>query len=175
MKKKGFTLVELMVVVTIIGILAAIAIPVYRGQQKKAVAQEALTNLQSIRLLAEQYYAENGRYLPTDSTVLYYRSPRSTAANITLQTQGSGYSGFQPGNPEDMKFEYAMISCPAPSTPVPTSNYNSCNTTTGVPSCGGASAAPLASQTFVVCAIGRKGTLADKQIYWINNFNQRNF
>jgi prepilin-type N-terminal cleavage/methylation domain-containing protein len=64
MNKKGFSLIELMITVVIIGILAAIAIPGYIGQQKKAARTEAYTNLENLRLLEEQFFAENGCYQP---------------------------------------------------------------------------------------------------------------
>lgn len=62
MKDKGFTLTELIIVIAIISILAAIAIPAYVGQQKRAARTEAFSNLETLRLLEEQYFAENGRY-----------------------------------------------------------------------------------------------------------------
>lgn len=65
MNKKGFTLVELLVTVAIIGILAAIAIPMYIGYQKGAARQEATTNLNGLSLCLEEYFAENNRYLPS--------------------------------------------------------------------------------------------------------------
>jgi type IV pilus assembly protein PilE len=62
--KSGFTIIELLVVIAIIGILAAIAIPGYVGFRLKAERSVAWTDLQSIRLLQEQFYAENSAYAP---------------------------------------------------------------------------------------------------------------
>jgi len=59
---KGFTLIELMIVVAIIGILAAIAIPNFLKYQCKAKQSEAKTNLGSIRVAQEAYFAEFDTY-----------------------------------------------------------------------------------------------------------------
>jgi len=71
-KKEGFSLVELIVVVAVIGILAAIAIPTYLGIQKKSARSEAKSNLQAISLALEGYMAENNNY---GSTQLYTYTP----------------------------------------------------------------------------------------------------
>ena len=60
--KKGFTLLELIIVVAIIGLLAVIAIPGYIGYQSRAARTEAFANLEAIRLLEEQFFAENNTY-----------------------------------------------------------------------------------------------------------------
>ena len=60
--KKGFTLLELIIVVAIIGLLAVIAIPGYIGYQSRAARTEAFANLEAVRLLEEQFFAENNRY-----------------------------------------------------------------------------------------------------------------
>lgn len=102
MNKKGFTLIELLITVAIIGILAAIAIPAYVGQQKKAARSEASTNLQNLRLLEEQYFAENGRYAPNpDGSATY------TTTSTTLQT---AFPRFLPGSASTLSYNYSVTS-----------------------------------------------------------------
>jgi type IV pilus assembly protein PilA len=60
--KKGFTLIELMIVVAIIGILAAIAIPNFMNYQCKAKQSEAKSSLGNIRTMQEAYRAEYDTY-----------------------------------------------------------------------------------------------------------------
>jgi len=59
---KGFTLIELMIVVAIIGILAAIAIPNFLRFQAKSRTSEAKTNLKAIYIAQNTYYGEFGVY-----------------------------------------------------------------------------------------------------------------
>src|SRR5512141_792537 len=60
--KKGFTLIELMIVVAIIGILAAIAIPNFLRFQAKSKQSEAKTNLGGIFTAQTAYLGEHNRY-----------------------------------------------------------------------------------------------------------------
>lgn len=60
--KKGFTLVELLVVVAIIGILAAIAIPQFASYRKKAQDSASLSDAKRIQTEAEAYYADEQHY-----------------------------------------------------------------------------------------------------------------
>jgi prepilin-type N-terminal cleavage/methylation domain-containing protein len=58
----GFTLVELMIVVVIVGILAAVAVPMYRKNVKKAMASEGVALLGSVRTAQRVFHAEHGTY-----------------------------------------------------------------------------------------------------------------
>ncbi len=62
-KQEGFTLIELMIVVAIIGILAAIAIPNFLQYQLKSRQSEAKTNLQAIKTSEVAFQAERGCYV----------------------------------------------------------------------------------------------------------------
>ena len=62
-KSKGFSLIELMIVVAIIAILAAIAIPNFMRFAMKSKTAEATTNLGAIRTAQEAYRSENDVYL----------------------------------------------------------------------------------------------------------------
>lgn len=62
MNKRGFTLIELMVVLAIIGVLSAIAIPSYINYIRKARVAEATENLQTIHSYQEAYYSNALEY-----------------------------------------------------------------------------------------------------------------
>ncbi|RKH43836.1 prepilin-type N-terminal cleavage/methylation domain-containing protein [Corallococcus sicarius] len=68
-KKGGFTLIELMIVVAIIGILAAIAIPNFIRFQAKSKQSEAKTNLKAIFTAQKSYFGEKDKY-SSDFTVI---------------------------------------------------------------------------------------------------------
>lgn len=68
MTKKGFTLIELMIVVAIIGILAAIAIPQFANLVAKSQEGATKGNLGTIRSALSIYYGDMEGWYPTDTT-----------------------------------------------------------------------------------------------------------
>ena len=67
---KGFTLVEVMIVVVIVAILAAVAVPAYSGYVRRGAIAEATSNLSGLRVRLEQYYQDNRTYqvVPVNGT-----------------------------------------------------------------------------------------------------------
>src|SRR3954453_19283689 len=61
----GFTLIELLVVVVIIGVLVAIAVPVYLNYRKGAADKSAQSDVRGAVSTIEQYYTDNGNSYPT--------------------------------------------------------------------------------------------------------------
>ena len=112
--QNGFTLVELMITIVIVGVLASVAIPLYQANVKRAKASEADAALGSVRTAMRVYYAENGSY-PTQVTYLApwqltgvdvdsadmvgryfpatcYKYKSADGSSYTIQATGSGES-----------------------------------------------------------------------------------
>ena len=66
---KGFTLIELMMVVAIIGILAALALPAYQDYTKRTHVEEGLTLAADAKLAIVEYYSTNGKF-PQDNAAV---------------------------------------------------------------------------------------------------------
>jgi type IV pilus assembly protein PilA len=92
--QKGFTLIELMIVVAIIGILAAIAIPNFLQYQLKSRQSEAKTNLQAIKTSEVSFQAERGCYIGAAVEVL--QVPAAVGTKIAPYTWGIGQPATNP-------------------------------------------------------------------------------
>ncbi len=91
-KARGFTLVELMIVVAIIGILAAIAIPSYTDYTARAQAAEALNLTASLKVVLAEYHQDKGVW-PNTLTAVGGTFSGKYVARVTI-TQGAGVSGL---------------------------------------------------------------------------------
>ena len=91
MKQKGFTLIELMIVVAIIGILAAVAIPAYQDYTIRARVSDGL-NMASAAKLAVSETTLSNNALPANQAATGYTTPAATAnvTSIAIAGDGSG-------------------------------------------------------------------------------------
>lgn len=88
--EKGFTLIELMIVVAILGILAAIAIPNFMRFQAKSRQAEAKTNLGAIGTSAESWRAEQGTYVVTNIANLGWAPQGTVRYSYWYDVGGAG-------------------------------------------------------------------------------------
>jgi type IV pilus assembly protein PilA len=87
---EGFTLIELLVVVVIIGVLVAIAVPVYLNYRQGAADKSAQSDVRGAISAIEQYYTNNGNTYPTVTSCAGAAcTSKSATFTITAQTGGT--------------------------------------------------------------------------------------
>ncbi|MGC8508342.1 MAG: type IV pilin protein [Thiomonas sp.] len=94
---RGFTLIELMIVVAIIAILSAIAIPAYTAYVARSKLTEAFSGLSSMSVAAQQYYQDNRTYLANGGN--------ATTCPVPAPANGQNY-GFSCSNVSATTFTF---------------------------------------------------------------------
>ena len=102
-RAKGFTLVELVIVIVIVGILSIVAVPIYRGYTRKAMASEGKALLGTIQTAEKVYFAEYAIFKNVSTTALDTELDVDARSNkyftsFTIATAGNGASATYTAN-----------------------------------------------------------------------------
>jgi len=105
-RKRGFTLVELLIVIAIIVALTAIAVPIYRSLLTRSHAVKCFNNLRQIGLATMMYAGDNNMTLPVTS---HQRRAGGVSWTISLQPYASGTIAFKCAQDEDAVRPYTYL------------------------------------------------------------------
>jgi prepilin-type N-terminal cleavage/methylation domain-containing protein len=110
--QKGFTLLELMIVVAIVAVLAAISTTGYRIWVKKSRKSEARTNLSTLAVLVEEYNSLYGRYCPdctdTSNHIYTYKENNNGAVTTDTITNWLDFKPKQASSSSFVRYDYTI-------------------------------------------------------------------
>lgn len=104
-QQRGFTLIEIMVVVVIIGVLGAIVVPQFMSRPDQAKVTAAKTDIQAIATSLEMYRLDNAVY-PSTLQGLEALSKRPTGTPAVRNWNAQGYLKSQPVDPWGTPYQY---------------------------------------------------------------------
>lgn len=96
--QKGFTLLEIMIVVVILGLLASFVIPNLMGNKEKADHQKAVSDITALENALDMYRLDNGRY-PTEAQGLQALVKKPETAPLARHYPDEGYLRRLPQDP----------------------------------------------------------------------------
>ena len=90
--KSGFTLVEIMIVVVIIGLLAAMAIPAFQKVRQSSQDKAVLNNARQLSAAADQFYLENGVSTALPTSLIGATNYVKAVNTVASETYPTGYT-----------------------------------------------------------------------------------
>jgi type IV pilus assembly protein PilA len=122
LRNAGFTLIEMMITVAIIGILAALAGPMYNRYQAKTRQSEAKINLAHVYSSEKSFYSEYSSYISSFDALQFipegFRRYYTVGWNADMSATVSGYSGTYGTSRYDSQNTSSTFGCP-PATATP--------------------------------------------------------
>ena len=95
MKSKGYTLVEIMIVVAIIGVVASISYPSYQGYISDTYRAQAATDLKACGMALERFFSNDFTYINADTnTICNTNSPTEGTAQYTITYESLTATAF---------------------------------------------------------------------------------
>ena len=87
--QQGFTLIELMIVIAIVGILAAVALPAYQDYTVRAKLSEALARGAEVKTAVTEYYSATGTFPANNSSDIFNTASAGRVSSVTWNATGA--------------------------------------------------------------------------------------
>ena len=116
-RKTGFTLVELLIVVVVIGILAAMAIPRFQSTKGKASLAAVKSDLKNLSTIEESFFYEHRAYSADLDSLKATASPGVVLTIVTANNKGWAATAYSPNSwPHTCALFYGAVAAVAPAT-----------------------------------------------------------